>query len=463
MKTKKKKEEVSITKRAISLSREGLSGEREGWGMRLIFIAVIVGITLSGCTKEEEKEEEKKIPIVNVDSSSLVFSAKNETKTITVKANTEWTVSIPTSCNWIVSVTPQHGTGDAVINVTVDENISGTQRNGNLTLYYSDGSVNVNISQAKTPVSCTLTANPGSGNAPLLVDFVATTSNVSELSSYEIDFDGDGVFDYKGVNGSVQYTYTKAGVYNVKLQVTDKQGFKGVVTLAITVREIYYSYPGYATLKFAKGIYWKYRWSTTSKTDGKTNAPKNGYFTITLGDPISLYYENNIGALDCYKATWSLSGDAPSWFVLQKWDYLAVKEGVLYGIKYNTSDGLYYANTLFNSQNGNAAPGFMGYFWSSRKSTIDTGYLESPFNTSISGIGVRIWQMDIKSLCETIAGITLCGSESYDDTFREYYMQGIGFCGFQRYGSAAYYSSFFTSLSYETNVWIVETNINRNQ
>ncbi|GAB1422622.1 hypothetical protein MASR2M15_28590 [Anaerolineales bacterium] len=75
------------------------------------------------------------------------------------------------------------------------------------------------------------TASPLTGPAPLLVNF---TNESTGASSYEWDFDGDGVVD-SNEKSPAAFTYTSAGLYQAKLTVTDLAGKKLSQTVPITV------------------------------------------------------------------------------------------------------------------------------------------------------------------------------------------------------------------------------------
>ena len=64
------------------------------------------------------------------------------------------------------------------------------------------------------------TASPTSGTAPLTVNF--TDTSTGNVTSWAWDFDGDGIEDSTEQNPS--YEYTRAGIYSVKLNVTNPAG-----------------------------------------------------------------------------------------------------------------------------------------------------------------------------------------------------------------------------------------------
>lgn len=52
---------------------------------------------------------------------------------------------------------------------------------------------------------------------------------------YEVDADGDGVFDTSGANPVTTYRYPGEGSYTARLRVTDDNGFTGEATATVTV------------------------------------------------------------------------------------------------------------------------------------------------------------------------------------------------------------------------------------
>ena len=83
-----------------------------------------------------------------------------------------------------------------------------------------------------------LTSTVANGPAPLTVNLAATNSYASadrELVAYEWDFDGDGSFDSITTTGSVTKAYTRQGIYDAVVRVTDNNGLHSEGSLVITV------------------------------------------------------------------------------------------------------------------------------------------------------------------------------------------------------------------------------------
>ena len=105
---------------------------------------------------------------------------------------------------------------------------------------------------------------------------------------------------------------------------------------------------------------------------------------------------------------------------------------------YNTAQSNWTAYMLFNSQTGTVGTGFIGYFNSDRTTTNVSTTISNPFSSFYAGEGVQITDYYNKPFCETIAGVQICDDFSHNYTAREYYLPGIGFCGFYRQGTSTF-------------------------
>jgi hypothetical protein len=114
---------------------------------------------------------------------------------------------------------------------------------------YIDGAVkdgkSVNCSETPNePPTCNyLDASPDSGNAPLNVSFTGSGSDSDgNIVEYQLDFDGDGEWDYTGSVSPAEpnpvigynYTYDNAGTYPAKLRFKDDDGAWSDVPSACT-------------------------------------------------------------------------------------------------------------------------------------------------------------------------------------------------------------------------------------
>ena len=81
-----------------------------------------------------------------------------------------------------------------------------------------------------------LNANPDSGVSPLTVNFTASTSIPNVVTTYKIDYDGDGTDDYTGSTFTdLSHTYSSPGSYYAKLTVVDSSDISCTDTIAIVV------------------------------------------------------------------------------------------------------------------------------------------------------------------------------------------------------------------------------------
>ncbi|MFA7062095.1 MAG: PKD domain-containing protein [Pedobacter sp.] len=104
---------------------------------------------------------------------------------------------------------------------------------------YSVPATEVQAAPVGSP-TITLNANPSTGNAPLAISFSSTINNNggSAIVKYEIDFNGDGTYDFTSTTtGSSSYSYTAAGTYFPRLRVTNAAGFSSTDSIQITVKQ----------------------------------------------------------------------------------------------------------------------------------------------------------------------------------------------------------------------------------
>lgn len=88
----------------------------------------------------------------------------------------------------------------------------------------------------KVEVRARFTAFPTSGECPLTVQF--TDQSTGEITHWEWDFDGDGVYDWSsGTAGSMTHVYGAAGTYTAVLRVTDNEGAVDTDTRVISVSQ----------------------------------------------------------------------------------------------------------------------------------------------------------------------------------------------------------------------------------
>jgi hypothetical protein len=92
-----------------------------------------------------------------------------------------------------------------------------------------------NVAFAPDPHNFTVAAFPSSGPAPLTVTF--TTSPLGGVSQAQIDYDGDGVFEFSGpLPNQAQHTYSSPGQRVVHWRITRADGTFGSGSAIVTVQ-----------------------------------------------------------------------------------------------------------------------------------------------------------------------------------------------------------------------------------
>src|SRR5918994_4982295 len=94
----------------------------------------------------------------------------------------------------------------------------------------------IQYSGGNHPPIARATANRTNGPTPLSVSFDGTPSSDSdgETLTYAWDLDGDGAFD-DSTSSQPTYTYSTAGTYAVRLQVTDARGASDTLDVPLTI------------------------------------------------------------------------------------------------------------------------------------------------------------------------------------------------------------------------------------
>ncbi|HEC75722.1 MAG TPA: PKD domain-containing protein, partial [Thermoplasmatales archaeon] len=91
------------------------------------------------------------------------------------------------------------------------------------------------------PPTCSLSASPSLGYAPLTVTFTMNANDEDGyISSWSLDIDNDGIAEYSGTGNppsTKQYTYQNIGTYTAKLTVVDNNGVSATDTALITVEK----------------------------------------------------------------------------------------------------------------------------------------------------------------------------------------------------------------------------------
>gem|GEM_PF-2040100 len=122
------------------------------------------------------------------------------------------------------------GTFTATLNVTDNDGVTSTDTKIII--------VNQALPQNQPP-TCTLTANPTSGPAPLLVTFTMNASDPDgTIATWALDINNYGIPEYTGSGEppmTQQYTYINSLTFTAKLTVTDNDGAEHYDIVTITV------------------------------------------------------------------------------------------------------------------------------------------------------------------------------------------------------------------------------------
>lgn len=97
----------------------------------------------------------------------------------------------------------------------------------------------VTVNSDAAPSLLEVTASPTSGIAPLAVTFTYQFGSTIPIQSLQLDFDGDGIFDFftSDTASALQHTYTTPGVNLARLHLTDHNGTISEAQVAIVVHD----------------------------------------------------------------------------------------------------------------------------------------------------------------------------------------------------------------------------------
>jgi hypothetical protein len=169
-----------------------------------------------------------------------------------------------------------------------------------------------------------LSASADTGTAPFDVTFTASTPS-ADVVKYEWDFDGSGVYDrwqYASRGNTVEYKYTAAGTYNVRVRASNNLGKIDTATITITVHEpalapdagisgSLNAYPalneftipeiqylrGSGSAQGSRDIV-RYEWDSTGDGQYDISSPISGNVTKTLNETISRVFTGSFKVTD---------------------------------------------------------------------------------------------------------------------------------------------------------------------
>jgi len=156
--------------------------------------------------------------IISASNAIIKGSFKSDSKDVGIAVN--GVIADTVGTNWAANVPLNIGANK--ITATINDN------SGNSVI----STIAVSTPDTTSPLK--LSANVKNGLAPLQIAFSAVFSGIPQM--YEMDFEGDGIIDYKGADfeGMVR-TYTQEGVYYPTLSIKDAEGKIYSDKIAITV------------------------------------------------------------------------------------------------------------------------------------------------------------------------------------------------------------------------------------
>lgn len=272
-----------------------------------------------------------------------------------------------------------------------------------------------------------------------------------EGKAYYVNGFNTGRFTAATIMLNVLYGAQNKDLLSVNNKVTASSLFTRTIDPGLDGRDFQYSYSGNADAQRARdflstvtsdpatiptedeirefleptvgtGDFWEFRWDYYHSSWGGGSTTDTGRFWIVLGQPLSI---NGITAYQVLTYGKSKGRDSFTYGFGPRWNYIAFSDNRILG----SLDGVSLV-TIMDAQTGGWAGG--GFFTSfpegklvlSRNGTI------SNTNTYISGDAIVAQFSGSKSECEVIAGVTICGDDSYGFDKEEYYRSGIGPVGY---------------------------------
>lgn len=109
---------------------------------KFLYLIPAVLLLFFSCQKEEESK-----PILNVSPTAISGAAEAFESTVQIKTGDEWHITKPDDADWVL-ITPDHGTGNQEVVISIGGNPAAEQRSTGLTVTTSFGTKSIALVQA---------------------------------------------------------------------------------------------------------------------------------------------------------------------------------------------------------------------------------------------------------------------------------------------------------------------------
>ena len=216
--------------------------------------------------------------------------------------------------------------------------------------------------------------------------------------------------------------------------------------------------PAFAGFDFPlqEGDFWEFSWDASesrfAQGSSGSSAEERGTFRVILGPPTVIQgiqaYEIRVTG----NSMADLLGDTPVSFT-PRWSHIAIIGHQMLG----STDGT-ALDVIFDAQTGVWTGG--GFFIAFPTDTLiiaESGFISNDY---ISDSCLSVGRSSSKDQCETIAGITICGDESFTIIAKDYFKEGVGPLGYRYLNSFSFSGGGFSSGgSDDYNVGLVASSL----
>ena len=239
-----------------------------------IAVAMVLGSALGFVACNETDDPTTAEPKVELSASTLNFSKFEESQSVDIKSNSEWTVEVEESADW-VTVTPMSGSKNGKITIAVSENSTGKVRTATVKVYAMHktygkyGNEKLTIQQSGTENAtidevllygddfdgAEATKTYGSGSSWPYIDQFPEFANPKGDAGAGVTYTGSGVSVRANSQSNSSYSdYAGSGVNNIffgggaYFQVNDIAPLEGV-NFKVTFGTEKYTQDGDSTFK----------------------------------------------------------------------------------------------------------------------------------------------------------------------------------------------------------------------